>query len=463
MPKKKITEEPVPEVNAVPEPEETVTATEPSVQPDPVLSSGEEGQAEIAADAECSDTSENDSIGLDDDELYDEPEVISLIPVPDVAPVKEDGGEDTAPDPATPYVETEGNVEEPLFVDTAESATSDIVPIPKEELLKSSDADEEDIPADESLEDGEDDGEPPPHSLSEEEARKAFFALDFNELDRDLTPEQRQEWNSIYASCRGRSVMSGKIMGVDPYQVFMKDRKTGVSEWRQFLCAVVVPFRVRILIPETEMWQRGRERPDFVMQRTTGATIDFVITHVYREEGFAIGSRRLATRNRRYFFSRREELNTPGTRVDCQLLAVGPRRCLVTCYGYDVGLTQREMSYTAIPDLRDEYHVGQVLPCIVKSYDALRSRLLISVKETEPNPYDGAEFRHPVESRRLAVISGKYGGGVFCTLPDDVTVMCNYSFQYEDAAFQIGDSVILMIQRYEDDKKQIYGKILAKC
>ena len=455
MPKKKTTEEPVLEVSAVPEPEETATVTAPSVQPDPVLSSGE-GQTEIAAESECSDTSENDSIGLDDDEPNDEPEIISLIPIPDVSPVTKDGGENTAPAPAIPYGETEGKVEEPLFVDTAEPATSDIVSIPKEELLKSSDADE-------SLEDGEDDGEPTPGSLSEEEVRKAFFALDFNELDRDLTPEQRQEWNTIYASYRGRSVMSGKIMGVDPYQVFMKDRKTGVSEWRQFLCAVVVPFRVRILIPETEMWQRGRERPDFVMQKTTGATIDFVITHVYRKEGFAIGSRRLATRNRRYFFSRREELNTPGTRVDCQLLAVGPRRCLATCYGYDVGLTQREMSYSAIPDLRDEYHVGQVLPCIVKSYDALRSRLLISVKETEPNPYDGAEFRHPIESRRLAVISGKYGGGVFCTLPDDVTVMCNYSFQYEDAAFQIGDSVILMIQRYEDDKKQIYGKILAKC
>ena len=45
--------------------------------------------------------------------------------------------------------------------------------------------------------------------------RRSFYQLDFNELDRDLSPEERQEWNSIYASYRSRSVLSGTIVGVD--------------------------------------------------------------------------------------------------------------------------------------------------------------------------------------------------------------------------------------------------------
>ena len=45
-------------------------------------------------------------------------------------------------------------------------------------------------------------------------------------------------------------------------------------------------------------------------------------------------------------------------------------------------------------------------------------------------PIFGAERRHPVGSRRLAVIAGKYGGGVFCNLPDGVVCMCNYAYQY---------------------------------
>ena len=120
------------------------------------------------------------------------------------------------------------------------------------------------------------------------------------------------------------------------------------------------------------------------------------------------------------------------------------------------------MRYTAIPDLREQYHRGDALDCIVKEYDKESGKLVISVKETNPNPFDGAELRHPEGSRRQAEIAGKYAGGVFCNLPDGVVVMCSYSFHYDDAAFAIGDKVIVTVQRYDFSKKQIYGKIVAK-
>ena len=148
--------------------------------------------------------------------------------------------------------------------------------------------------------------------------------------------------------------------------------------------------------------------------------------------------------------------------MKCRLLAVGPRRCLAECYGHDVDLTQRELSYTAIADLRTEYHPGDELDCIVKVYDAARRELLISAKETETNLFEGAEQCHPVGSRRYAVIAGKYGGGVFCNLPDGTVCMCNYSYQHEDSEFQSGDHVTLVVQRFERDKRQMYGKILSK-
>ena len=141
---------------------------------------------------------------------------------------------------------------------------------------------------------------------------------------------------------------------------------------------------------------------------------------------------------------------------------MGPRRCLVGCYGHDVNLPQRELSYTAIPDLRRKYHPGMELDCVVTGYDQKADTLRISVKETESNPFDGAEQRHPVGARRQAVIAGKYGGGVFCNLPDGTVCMCNYSYQHEDADFMVGDTVILVIQRFEGEKRQMYGKILSK-
>ena len=102
------------------------------------------------------------------------------------------------------------------------------------------------------------------------------------------------------------------------------------------------------------------------------------------------------------------------------------------------------------------------IDCIVKVFDPVKDTLEISIKETEVNPFFGAEQRHPVGSRRLAVISGKYGGGVFCNLPDGTVCMCNYSYQHEDADFTVGENVMLIVQRYENEKLQMYGKIMSK-
>lgn len=292
--------------------------------------------------------------------------------------------------------------------------------------------------------------------------RRHFFAMNFHELDHRLTPEERQEWNSIYASYRGRSALSGTIIGVDPHSIVSYDPVSDDMRKETMFCAIVVPYRVRIVIPESEMWMDGEERPDYVLKNMVGAEINFIITKVDREAGFAIASRKQASRVQRIFFSRQQAIHALGARTECHVLAVGPRRCLVECYGHDVDLTQREMRYTAIPDLRDEYRPGQTLPCIVKEYAPDEGRLMVSVKETESNPFEGAEFRHPVGCRRQAVIAGKYGGGVFCNLPDGTVCMCNYSYQHQDSDFLVGDVVMVVVQRYELEKQQMYGKILSK-
>ena len=299
-------------------------------------------------------------------------------------------------------------------------------------------------------------------ALEEKSERTLFYELDFNELDRGLSEEERKEWNSIYASYRGRSAITGTIIGVDPHSIYVWNPETERREKKTMYCAIVVPYRVRIVIPASEMWEAGNERPDYVLQNMVGASIDLVIIKVEREAGFAIGSRRLASRSQRYFFAHREDLHRIGSRVKCRMLAVGPRRCLVDCYGHDLDLTQREMRYAAIPDLRDEYHPGMELESVVKVYDPAKDELVVSIKETETNPTLGAERRHPVGSRRLAVISGKYGGGVFCNLPDGVVCMCNYSFQHEDSDFMVGENVMLVVQRYNEEKLQMFGKILSK-
>ena len=103
-------------------------------------------------------------------------------------------------------------------------------------------------------------------SPREKSDRQMFYGLDFNELDRGLTSEERQEWNSIYASYRGRSALTGSIIGIDPLSISVRNKQTGTMERQTMYCAVVVPYRVRIVIPSSEMWEDGQERPNFVLQ-----------------------------------------------------------------------------------------------------------------------------------------------------------------------------------------------------
>lgn len=301
-----------------------------------------------------------------------------------------------------------------------------------------------------------------PDAPEEKSERTLFYELDFNELDRGLSEEERKEWNSIYASFRGRSAITGTIIGVDLYARYLPRSEARMLENRRELCAVVVPYRIPILIRESEMWELGEERPDFVLRNMVGASIDVIVTKVERAANRAQASRRQASRSQRRFFASREDLHAAGSRITCRMLAVGPRRCLVDCYGYDLDMTQREIRYAAIPDLRTEFHPGSEIDCIVKEYHPRTGELIVSAKETEVNPFFGAEERHPVGSRRFAMISGKYGGGVFCNLPDGVTCMCNYSYQHEDADFMVGEHVMLMVQRYDQEKLQMYGKIMSK-
>ena len=77
-----------------------------------------------------------------------------------------------------------------------------------------------------------------------EPEKKSFYDLDFRALDQDLSPEQRQEWNTIYASFRSRSVMRGTIIGVDPHSMTVRSAQTDQTETKRMYCAVIVPFRV---------------------------------------------------------------------------------------------------------------------------------------------------------------------------------------------------------------------------
>ena len=294
------------------------------------------------------------------------------------------------------------------------------------------------------------------------EGRPTLSDLDLNKLDRELTDREREEWNEIYASLRSRTILTGTVVGIDTHSFKVRDRDTKRIEYREILCAVVIAYRVKVLIPETEIWQPGSERPSHVLRGMAGAEIDYVILDVDREGGVAIASRKLGLAARQHYFNAEKNGHKIGEYLTCRVVSVGPRLCMVECGGRDMTLKQADLTYTATPDLRERYRPGQKLRCVLTEYDPYRQLMNISVKAATINPFQGAIKRHPVNSRRQATISGKYGGGVFCTLPDDSVCLCRYSAQQRDREFHVGDSVIIVITKHNFERSMIYGRILSK-
>ena len=289
-----------------------------------------------------------------------------------------------------------------------------------------------------------------------------LMSLNLNEMDRGLSREEREEWNEIYASYRSKSLISGRIIGVDGNSFYVRNKETGALERRRMYCAVVIAYRVKVLIPETEFWMPGEERPTHVLRNMTGAEIDYMILDVDREGGVAIASRRMGAAAARHRFDTQRGGHSVGERLTCRVLAVGPSRCLLECGGRDITLGYRDMSYANLTDLREKYHPGQTLDCVLTAFNRASGEMEISVKEAEPHPFQGIATRHPIGSRRYATITGKYGGGVFCTLPDGTTCMSLYTPQHTDRDFHEGDTVILVITQFDYDRCLIYGRILAK-
>ncbi len=288
-----------------------------------------------------------------------------------------------------------------------------------------------------------------------------FNKLDLTELDKNLSEEQKKEWNAIYASYRSSSLLTGRVAGMDVNTLTLKNPKTGKHEEVEINCLILIGYRVKVLIPEQEIWyDEQTKRPPHVLRSMTGAIIDYVITGIDRENDLCLASRRQAMHFRRYSFLKLTP--EPGRKIECRVIAAGRTRLLIEAGGFDITLSPRDVSYAMLPDVRERYHPGETHTAVIKQYDQEKRTLSVSIKDAEPHPFDGADLRHPIRSRRASSITGKYGGGVFCRLEENLDCLCTYSANQYDGDFQVGDQVIVAITKFNYTKKQIYGKIMAR-
>lgn len=143
-----------------------------------------------------------------------------------------------------------------------------------------------------------------------------FNELNLSELDKDLTPEERAEW----ASYRSGSVMRGEAAGVDyhEFEFIPEGKKRPVK--RTIRCVIIIAYRVKIIIPESEMFLEGMSEGGYVLHALCGAKLDYVVTHIDRENDFAVASRKMALNKMQLATNRRSLDNRI---IEADIVSVG--------------------------------------------------------------------------------------------------------------------------------------------
>ena len=126
---------------------------------------------------------------------------------------------------------------------------------------------------------------------------------------------------------------------------------------------IIISYRIKVIIPETEMFLISVPEGGYVLHSMCGAKLDYVITYVDRENNFAVASRKIALEKMQKASNRR---NISDRIIDADVVSVGRNVCLLNYGGYDVLLRQRDINYTMVSDIREIVHTGEVRKAKVK-------------------------------------------------------------------------------------------------
>ena len=145
-------------------------------------------------------------------------------------------------------------------------------------------------------------------------SRREFNATAFAELDRNLSDEEREEWNAIYASFSSRSLMRNTVIGLETIPF-----PTDEDAEQELTCMVVMRHLVKVLIPLPLFWLEPTGiNPNSVI----GAEIDYIIIGVDREGECAVAARSLALEQQRWHALNVQHISE-GDVVSASVLACG--------------------------------------------------------------------------------------------------------------------------------------------
>ncbi len=264
----------------------------------------------------------------------------------------------------------------------------------------------------------------------------------------------------LLESLRSRKIVTAKIEGVENTGSGVP---SAVLQYGDF--KVVIPWYECVDPPED---LRGMEPNDvyrYLLTKELGAEIDFIVKGIDQEGELVVASRKeaMAVRRRQFYFGHDRDGNNilyEGVIAEARVTGVIRAGIFVELFGVQAYIPLSELSYTRVIDAAHLFQTGKrVLVKILKldRSDPKNISVTLSVKQTQPNPYDTVLERFVVGNLYIGTVTMVDINGIFVSLDGGIDVLCRFPIRGRPL---IGSRVTIRIYSIDEELKRVRGDIV---
>lgn len=255
-------------------------------------------------------------------------------------------------------------------------------------------------------------------------------------------------WPEVYSSRQNKSPLKWPVIGVEEHvpRQSKKDKEDKEGKDNKVLCLVVGKERVKGLIP---LGESGVDPgPSKTMTRSRllgllGQELDFIVTHIDTDGEIFLASRKAALERlsgRTWSALKEGEIRT------CIARRVHRGGVVVEIDGVEGLLPASEISYGWVDEILDVVQPGETFDVKIKELDSEKEKLVVSVKDTVPNPWPDAARRYAAKSYYRGFVTGVTNYGIFVMLEPGVNALLRH---FRSGVPRKGDEIAFVINNID--------------
>lgn len=286
-----------------------------------------------------------------------------------------------------------------------------------------------------------------------------------------LTTTKNQALMDIYASRTSGKVLTGILAAAEPVKLITKEKVETIE------CGVVFYNGIKVIIPIHEMNVSREDRR--VIRSMIGSEIDFIVFQINTSSNpiLVAASRTMAMEVRR---SKELVKYKAGDKIKVRVTAIGKDDIIVDAYGLETKIPKSEVNWGYIADLDEQVRIGEKVQALIKEIHVEsseendifnrelgkknndgkvnNSRIVLSIRETLPDPFKIGINEYKVGGEYLSTVTGIKDFGVFVQLRQGINALCPHT-SWVGYTPVLGEKVLVLINKIDAKERKISAVI----